>query len=383
MAIIESNVFKLEFPANSGFSSSVIHFLQGKSDLVSLFYTEHKTLQKRLFVTDTNIASLESMKEFVTLFTKGLKVEADSVFTNKDDVLLVLGSGEKYKNIQNVLKIAGTALDANFNRNSLFVGIGGGVICDMTGFAASMFKRGIDVEFVPTTLLADVDASIGGKTGCDFDSYKNMIGAFYPASSIWIWSDFVQTLEEKEYRSGLAESLKTALLFNSEMWQLFKNNSREILNRESSFILHMITECAKAKAAIVNEDFKEKNRRAFLNLGHTFGHALESCAGLGKITHGEAVAWGIGRAVDLSVSLRIAEENFGKEVKDVLASYGYDMKPIPSCLKNHIEVQKELLEAMHKDKKNQSDSIRVILQKNFSETFMQEVADEKILQVLK
>ncbi|MCI5523603.1 MAG: 3-dehydroquinate synthase [Spirochaetales bacterium] len=383
MAIIESNVFKLEFPANSGFSSSVIHFLQGKSDLVSLFYTEHKTLQKRLFVTDTNIASLESMKEFVTLFTKGLKVEADSVFTNKDDVLLVLGSGEKYKTIQNVLKIAGTALDANFNRNSLFVGIGGGVICDMTGFAASMFKRGIDVEFVPTTLLADVDASIGGKTGCDFDSYKNMIGAFYPASSIWIWSDFVQTLEEKEYRSGLAESLKTALLFNSEMWQLFKNNSREILNRESSFILQMITECAKAKAAIVNEDFKEKNRRAFLNLGHTFGHALESCAGLGKITHGEAVAWGIGRAVDLSVSLRIAEENFGKEVKDVLASYGYDMKPIPSCLENHIEVQKELLEAMHKDKKNQSDSIRVILQKNFSETFMQEVADEKILQVLK
>ena len=165
--------FDLVFPENSGCDNTQINFYCGPCNLDEIYFAlDDSPYPSRLFVTDETIAKLDCMKDFVSKFKDSRR---------GNDTLLVLGAGEKYKTIESVLKIVSTALDANYNRNCLFVAIGGGVICDMTGFAASMFKRGVDAEFVPTTLLADVDASIGGKTGCDFSSYKNMIGAFYPA----------------------------------------------------------------------------------------------------------------------------------------------------------------------------------------------------------
>ncbi|MEE0353611.1 MAG: 3-dehydroquinate synthase, partial [Treponema sp.] len=190
MDISPIDSFELLFPENSGFDKTDILFYSGKSDLCRL-YLSAENKRNRLFVTDTNIAPL--CADFISHFTdeNANNIKAPSVFKKENDILCIIGAGEKFKTIENVLEIVRAALNSNFNRNCLFVAIGGGVLSDMTGFAASMFKRGVDVEFVPTTLLSDVDASIGGKTGCDFDSYKNMIGAFYPAKKIHIWSSFI------------------------------------------------------------------------------------------------------------------------------------------------------------------------------------------------
>lgn len=377
--------FELNYPATSGFSKTIIHFYDGTPNLNSLFSNE----ARRLLVTDTNVSNLPSMKSFIGQFAADKELNSRSssfVACHGQDVLLVLGAGEKYKTMESVLAIVKTALDFNFDRHCVFIAIGGGVICDMTGFAASIFKRGVAVEFVPTTLLAMVDASIGGKTGCDFEGYKNMIGSFYPASKLHIWSDFVQTLPANEYRSGLAEAVKTALLFSPELFNLFENSKQAIQDRECNAVNTMIKTCVQAKAAIVQEDFKELNKRALLNYGHAFGHALESVAGLGAVTHGDAVAWGMSRALDLSASLGLCDLSFSSSVKKLLSWYGWDTNAIPACLSSKSpsgKIAEDLIKAMHKDKKNSDGSmIRVIVQKAIADNVIMETNESNILQVL-
>ncbi len=365
---------ELFFPDGSGFSKTDIHFFTGEGDLPSLYGAKEDEGLCRLFVTDETVAALPAVSPFIDrLRTAPLK----------NDALIVLGAGEAYKTIESVLAIIKAALEKNFTRSSVFIAIGGGVITDMTGFAASIFKRGVQTEFVPTTLLADVDAAIGGKTGCDFESYKNMIGAFYPASSVNIWPSFAKTLSEREYISGLAEAIKTAFLFSRELLEFFRLNRDAVMKREDEALFRIISECSSAKADIVHRDFKEKGERAFLNLGHTFGHALESVAGLGTVTHGEAVAWGMGRAMDLSCSLGLCSSLFRDEGKALLASYGYDMNALPKAIGSMEGASQKLLDAMKKDKKNISTShVRVILQRYYCDTFITEASDEAVLSVL-
>lgn len=374
--------FELLFPDNSGFDKTDILFYSGKNDLYSL-YLSAENKRNRLFVTDTNIAPL--CTDFISHFTdeNADNIKAPSIFKKENDTLCILGAGEKYKTIENVLEIVRAALNSNFNRNCLFVAIGGGVLSDMTGFAASMFKRGVDVEFVPTTLLSDVDASIGGKTGCDFDSYKNMIGAFYPAKKIHIWSSFIQSLPQNEFISGLGEVVKTAFLFSPELTEILKTQKEKVMSRNEEVLQKIITICAKAKAKTVHEDFKEKGIRAYLNYGHTFGHALETVAGLGKISHGEAVAWGIGRALGLSLDKNLCAAEFANECKSILFDYGFCTDPLPQIIKDIPNATLALVSAMHKDKKNSGSCVKVILQKTGQSTFITEVQDNEILEVLK
>lgn len=374
--------FELLFPDNSGFDKTDILFYSGKNDLCSL-YLSAENKRTRLFVTDTNIAPL--CTDFISHFTdeNADNIKAPSIFKKGNDTLCILGAGEKYKTIENVLEIVRAALNSNFNRNCLFVAIGGGVLSDMTGFAASMFKRGVDVEFVPTTLLSDVDASIGGKTGCDFDSYKNMIGAFYPAKKIHIWSSFIQSLPQNEFISGLGEVVKTAFLFSPELTEILKTQKEKVMSRNEEVLQKIITICAKAKAKTVHEDFKEKGIRAYLNYGHTFGHALETVAGLGKISHGEAVAWGIGRALGLSLDKNFCSAEFANECKSILFDYGFCTDPLPQIIKDIPNATLALVSAMHKDKKNSGSCVKVILQKTGQSTFITEVQDNEIIEVLK
>lgn len=374
--------FILEFPEDSGFGSTEISFYSGTPDIYEL-YLSSESRQNRLFVTDTTIASLDCNRNFIEYFKANtdtfgsIKENGTSlVYRNGTDTLCIIGPGEKFKTIESVLEIVKAALNSNFNRNCLFVAIGGGVITDMTGFAASMFKRGVDCEFVSTTLLADVDAAVGGKTGCDFDSYKNMIGAFWPSKKLHVFSQFVKSLTEREYISGLAEAIKTAFLFDAEMLDLFRNEKDKVLSRDDDVLDRLIAGCSKAKAKIVHEDPKEKGNRAFLNLGHTFGHALESVSGLGEITHGEGVAWGMARAFEYGARNGICSREFTDDGINILASYGYNVAAakVPA---------EKILEAMRKDKKNMSSAIKLIIQDGPQSTKIIEATDEKILQVLK
>ncbi len=377
---MKNEIFNIAYPAiYAGTQKSEINFFEGAPDLIKLFNPTEENVQdkadsrRRFFVTDATVASLEVMKPFIHKFNDGICGK---------DCLLILGSGEPYKTIESVLKIVSEAVKAGFTRKDVFVGIGGGVICDTTAFAASIFKRGAAVQFVPTTLLAMVDASVGGKSGCDFDNCKNIIGTFFPAEKLYYFPEFISTLPENQYNSGLAEAFKTALLFDEEMYELFKNESERINKRDMEILEKIIFKCVRAKAAIVEKDFTEKGERAFLNLGHTFAHALESVAGLGAETHGAAVAWGIGRAVELSVKKEYCLEAFKKEIFSILEKYNWETTAVPAITKGG-GFGERLLSLMHKDKKNTGSSVRLILQKGLKQTFIEEVSDSEILSVLK
>jgi len=366
-----TNTLDILYPASyPGTAKTKVSFYAQTPDLLPIYGKE--SAERRCFVTDATVATLDCMKSFINRFEDGACGK---------DILIILGSGEPYKTIESVLTITQTALEAGFSRNDLFVGIGGGVICDLTGFAASVYKRGIRVQFVPTTLLSMVDASIGGKTGCDFQNYKNMLGAFWPAE-IHVFPKFVQTLSKAQYRSGLAEAIKTGLIYDKELYEIFKQKSEELIDRNPDTVLEIIIKSAKAKSEIVKQDFTEQNIRAYLNFGHTFGHALETLAGLGNITHGDAVAWGIGRAICLSARKEFCSEQYKDEVLSVLQKYGWCTSAIhPLVLGGGIG--ERLIAVMHKDKKNKNDTIRLILQNGLAQTFIQETDDKDILAVLK
>ena len=378
-------------PVHPGTDRTFIRFYGGEPDLNSIFYSsEEENSPQRIFVTDTNVASLKQMQPFVNFFRgenySQTKIENGFIGTRGKDVLLILGSGEPFKTIESVLAICKAAIDSNAKRSAVFTGIGGGVITDMTAFAASIFKRGATCELVPTTLLSMVDAAIGGKTGCDFDSYKNMIGSFFPAQKIHIIPSFIQSLPENEFRSGMAEVVKTALLYSKELFEKLASKPEILQNRKDPLVEEMIKICVNAKAAVVEQDLTEKNIRMQLNLGHTFGHALETRAGLGKVSHGDAVAWGIARAAELSKKIGLCTENYVQTVKSALSSFGWETQPMHSALNGKFASEKEaalsLFEAMKKDKKNASNKVRFVLQEDVGETVITEVDEKDVLSVL-
>lgn len=378
-------------PVHPGTDRTFIRFYGGEPDLNSIFYSsEEENSPQRIFVTDTNVASLKQMQPFVNFFRgenySQPKIENGFIGTRGKDVLLILGSGEPFKTIESVLAICKAAIDSNAKRSAVFTGIGGGVITDMTAFAASIFKRGATCELVPTTLLSMVDAAIGGKTGCDFDSYKNMIGSFFPAQKIHIIPSFIQSLPENEYRSGMAEVVKTALLYSKELFEKLASKPEILQNRKDPLVEEMIKICVNAKAAVVEQDLTEKNIRMQLNLGHTFGHALETRAGLGNVSHGDAVAWGMARAAELSKKIGLCTENYVQTVKSALSSFGWETQPMHSALDGKFASEKEaalsLFEAMKKDKKNASNKVRFVLQEDVGETVITEVDERDVLSVL-
>ena len=378
-------------PVHPGTDRTFIRFYGGEPDLNSIFYSSEKEdSPQRIFVTDTNVASLKQMQPFINFFRgenySQPKIENGFTGTRGKDILLILGSGEPFKTIESVLAICKAANDSNAKRSAVFTGIGGGVITDMTTFAASIFKRGATCELVPTTLLSMVDAAIGGKTGCDFDSYKNMIGSFFPAQKIHIIPSFIQSLPENEYRSGMAEVVKTALLYSKELFGKLASKPEILQNRKDPLVEEMIKICVNAKAAVVEQDLTEKNIRMQLNLGHTFGHALETRAGLGKVSHGDAVAWGIARAAELSKKIGLCTENYVQTVKTVLSSFGWETQPLHSALNGKFASEKEaalsLFEAMKKDKKNASSKVRFVLQEDVGETVITEADEKDVLSVL-
>ncbi len=378
-------------PVHPGTDRTFIRFYSGEPDLNSIFYAAEREGQpQRIFVTDTNVASLPCLKPFITFFKQddfsGPVIEPGYTGFRGKDVLLILGSGEPYKTIESVLSICKAAIDANGQRSTVFVGIGGGVITDMTAFAASIFKRGASCELIPTTLLSMVDAAVGGKTGCDFDTYKNMIGSFFPAQKIHIIPSFIKSLPAHEYRSGMAEVVKTAMLYSKELFEKLAAKPQILQDRDDPLVEEMIRICVSAKAAVVEQDLTEKNIRMQLNLGHTFGHALESRAGLGVVTHGDAVAWGISRAADLSKKIGLCTSQYVSQVKSILKSFGWETEPVHSAMTGKFntdaDLARSLFAAMKKDKKNSSNKVRFVLQEDIGETVITEVNEADVLSVL-
>jgi 3-dehydroquinate synthase len=258
----------------------------------------------------------------------------------------VLESGETHKGWAAVEQILKAAKDAGLGRDGLFIGIGGGVITDMTSFAASIYMRGVSLCLISTTLLGMVDASVGGKTGFDLFDIKNLAGTFFPASHIYMPLEALKTLPPGEWKSGMAELIKTAILDSGETLDKIKSAEplmRTILSggsgadgfKNNNALAELIQRAVLVKGRIVESDPQETGtERALLNLGHTFGHALESAAGLGKLSHGEAVAWGMVRSCELGLALGITPPNRVREIFEIITGYGYETAAPHTAIKD-------------------------------------------------
>ncbi|MDR0382591.1 MAG: 3-dehydroquinate synthase [Spirochaetaceae bacterium] len=249
--------------------------------------------------------------------------------------IFALPDGEAAKNWQSVETVLRAVAGAGLGKDGLFVAVGGGVVSDICGFAASVYKRGAALAIVSTTLLGMADAALGGKTGFDLFDIKNFAGTFYPARHIYMPLDALRTLPPREWRSGLAEIIKTTVLDGS----LYENETRKRLLALSPALsvapddacidgaAALVGMAVRVKGDIVQKDPLETgDERALLNLGHTFGHALESAAGLGSLSHGEAVAWGMARAAELGVKLGITPQARAETIHDVLTELGYETR---------------------------------------------------------
>ena len=288
---------------------------------------------------------------------------------------VILPPGEKAKSWQSVDTILSRAVDSSLGRDGFFCGIGGGVLCDMTAFAASVYMRGCSVILVPTTLLAMVDASLGGKTGIDYKGYKNMVGTFYPASEVRYCPELLQTLPEREFLSGIGEVIKTAMLGDKEMFEYLKDNKDRILKRDNEALTEIIRRCIMVKGKVVEEDLHERGLRATLNLGHTFAHALESVSGFSDWSHGEAVAWGLLMAIETGVELDITDNYYALEVRKMLEDYNFRLYADADT--------DQMIAAMNQDKKKKGGIINYILQKNIEKTIIRPVDKDIIYRVLK
>ena len=321
--------------------------------------------------------SIEGVEEFLRSSANIVVCDENTVsFLPESDSgnVCTLKPGERHKQWSSVDQILKKAVELELGRDALFVGLGGGVVCDVTAFAASVYMRGCSVALVPTTLLAMVDASIGGKTGIDFCGYKNLVGSFHPADKILICFQVLDTLPETELKCGLGEVIKHALLGASDLFKLLENRSKDVFARRPDAIAVCVGRSLDVKGEIVESDFLETGVRAHLNLGHTFAHALESVSDL-TMSHGEAVAWGISTALQAGVLAGITDTEYEQRVQELLKRYGFATK-----LKN-LSVDR-IIKAMRQDKKKREGKLRFILQRGLGNTLISELPDEIIKTVL-
>ncbi len=287
--------------------------------------------------------------------------------------VVTIPDGEQYKNMETIEQILEHCFEHKLNRSSLLIAFGGGVIGDMTGFCASIYQRGIDFIQIPTTLLSQVDASVGGKTGINNKFGKNLVGAFHQPQAVYIDPYFLTTLPKKEFSAGVAEVIKMAVCFNADFFEWLEQND---LNDDAN-IQVAIQKSVETKAWVVSQDEKEKGLRAALNYGHTFGHVIENETKYEKYLHGEAVGIGMVMANNVSVKLGLMSKDEASRVKALLEKYD-----IPTTYK--VESAKHFYEHFYLDKKALDNKIKFILPVGLGDCkITDEVPKDIVLQVLK
>jgi 3-dehydroquinate synthase len=287
---------------------------------------------------------------------------------------LILPAGESSKNWDSVQAILSRCVALGLGRDAVMAGVGGGVICDMTALAASLYMRGCGLTLVPTTLLAMVDASFGGKTGIDFLGYKNLVGTFYPAALIVVCPTATKSLPGREYLSGLAEVIKTAIIGDEALFTFLERNRDAVMARQPGAVEEMVRRSLAVKARIVEDDLRENGARAVLNLGHTFGHALESATGFSAWTHGEAVAWGIGRALAAGRRSGMTDPRFARRVEALLRAYGFALNAGASF--------DALASAFDRDKKRRGGAMRLVIPCGMCDVRVREAQPEELAAAL-
>lgn len=276
--------------------------------------------------------------------------------------VIKIGRGEQIKTLETLKDIYDKFLEYEVDRSSFILGIGGGIVCDITGFAASTFMRGVPFGFVSTTLLSQVDASIGGKNGVNFHGFKNMIGVFAQPKFVICDFDLLRTLDERTYNSGLAEIAKAAMIKDVELFNFLVRNYSRALQHDIPVVHKIVHDSLMVKAAIVQADEKEKGERRKLNFGHTLGHAVEKLSGL---MHGESISIGIVLAAGISMKRGFLNQEDYQKVFKLLKNF-----QLPTSL----DIDKsKLFDVLRKDKKREGDSINFVFLKKIGEAVVEKI----------
>ncbi len=310
---------------------------------------------KAAIVTNPKVAGLHLEKVL-------RKIEATELY------VVVVPDGEEYKNMETIEFILDRLFDHRLDRKSTLVAFGGGVIGDMTGFAASIFQRGVDFIQIPTTLLAQVDASVGGKTGINNRYGKNLVGAFHQPRAVYIDTEWLKTLPSREFSAGVAEIVKMAVMFDEEFFQWLEKSDL----KDEENLKEAIARSVKLKAKVVKEDEKEKGVRAVLNYGHTFAHVIENFSGYGNLLHGEAVAIGMVMANELAIKIGLFSKEEADRVKSLLKRY-----ELPTDYE--IESAERFYDTFFLDKKSHDNRITFIVPESIGHYRMVENPEKSVV----
>lgn len=320
--------------------------------------------RKVCLVTDSNVSSLYLEKVLSCLERE-----------NFSATTFVFEAGEKQKTLATIEKIYAHLIENKFERKDFLLALGGGVVGDMTGYAAATYLRGIDFVQVPTTLLSQVDSSVGGKTGVDFLAYKNMVGAFHQPRLVYVNTETLKTLPKEQFAGGMGEVLKTALIRDEKLYEWIINHIEEIQSCEKKAMQKLIFKCCEIKKSVVEADPREKGLRAILNFGHTLGHAIEKQSDF-KLLHGHCVALGTVAAAYISFKRDLISMEELYEIRDM--NVGFDL-PIATEIKD----AKEILAISKQDKKMEGGHIKFVLLKAVGHAVVvNDVSDEEILSAL-
>lgn len=277
-----------------------------------------------------------------------------------DAKLLEMPNGERHKRLATIERLAQRLVELGADRNAIIVALGGGVVGDVTGFLASIYMRGVDVVQVPTTVLAQVDASIGGKTGVNLKGGKNLIGTFHQPRAVLIDPAVLSTLPDREFRSGLYEALKCGVIGKPELFERFERNREQIVRRDAAEIEWLITESVKLKAEVVAADEREAGLRQILNFGHTIGHALEAQTNYRHFLHGEAVAWGMIAAAHVAAEVGKSDQETAERIQRAVLGLGrLPQVQSPSA---------SILRLLQSDKKTKNGVVHFVLPTRIGQT---------------
>ena len=334
------------------------------ADLITELSGFHIAERKVAVITDTNVKELY-----------GEQIMALLDGNCKKSVLYAFEAGEEHKTLDTVKDIYRFLIEEKFGRKDLLLALGGGVTGDITGYTAATYLRGVDFIQIPTTLLAQADSSIGGKTGVDFAQYKNMVGAFHQPRLVYMNLNTLKTLPEDQFASGMGEVLKSGLIRDARFYEWTINHMSEIQERIYPVLVKMVRKCCEIKAAVVESDPTEQGERALLNLGHTVGHAVEKLKNF-ELLHGQCVALGTIAAAYISFKRGCLSTEEFYEIRDM--NVGFDLPIFFNGLDNEA-----VLQTTKSDKKMDNGRIKFILLKKIGQAYIDKtVTDEEILDAI-
>lgn len=330
-------------------------------DRMALIIAKNYKAGRYVMITDNSVGSIYAKQMMESLKDVGLNIN-----------LIEFPAGESSKNINTVLDIVGKLLELGADRSTMLIALGGGVVGDMVGFIASIYMRGIPYIQIPTTLIGQVDSSIGGKTAIDLPYGKNLLGTFYQPCAVFADLIFMETLPQKEFNNGLAEIIKYGIIDDEKMFRLLEENMDAVKSRDSDLLLKLVENCCRVKKSIVEIDEKEQGLRRLLNFGHTLGHAIEAVSKY-TISHGEGVALGMIAAARISEKMHYLDPAQLKRIVEIIFRAGLPGK-IP-----HDFSAAGIISRLAMDKKKKDDIIHFVLLKKIGMPFVNGGIENKLL----